>query len=732
MCFHYTESTKGSETVERKAKHVLTREMIALAESLKTTDLYPQPVGVEYDKADYMLSDVGMNAKRMREYILAQTIDLTRSIHFCGRFQFDGSIVGDVFTRIGHPRFAEIKSQYYLKPAENLVCFEWQHSTANFAKVIDCGLRQHIYEIDRSLIRLAGNKDAVDLLKAMRYTCETLILWAHKCADACETEASVSDEPRKAELLQMADSLRWVPQNPARSFREAVQVLVMLFTCLPDSLGTLDRYLYRLYAQDIEKGVLTRDLAKEYVAELFITVNGFTSMHSGNADKGGESHFAIGGMLPDGNDGYNELSDLIVDTMMELPIVRPQVSVRIMKKTPYAVVRKALGCALTDKYMRFALIADEPRLKGMTEVGHIPLQDALNYTMVGCNEPALRGGIWFGGCTSNGVRCLTNMLYERTDEVCACETFDEVFALYEEEFEKDICKIIEYMNGFNTGRAKDRNVVSSIFIDGCTETGISVSEGGGRLACSGTNLMGFTSVIDSLSILKQLVFVEKRISMRDFIEIMRRNWEGDDGEELRAYILKKGRFFGNSDDLSDEVGRRVADAIWRHTKDKLDMFGNHLLIGTQQGYNPHNVWFGNGTPATPDGRRSGDAFMTGTGQTAGKDRNGFTALLKSVQQLDEHCVLTGPYVCNVYLDEALITKEDNLEKTAQIVYDYFMNGGLHMQINYVSKEELLKAKENPGDYPTLRVRVSGFSGHFVNLCESLQDDIIRRTLISGK
>ena len=61
-----------------------------------------------------------------------------------------------------------------------------------------------------------------------------------------------------------------------------------------------------------------------------------------------------------------------------------------------------------------------------------------------------------------------------------------------------------------------------------------------------------------------------------------------------------------------------------------------------------------------------------------------------------------------------------------------MNGGLHMQINYVTKEELLKAKENPGEYPNLRVRVSGFSGNFVNLCESLQDDIIRRTLINGK
>ncbi len=712
---------------------MLSKQVMALAETLRERDLYPDTVKVEYDDADLMLTDVALNAKRMREYLLAQPVDLENAVHFCGHFHFDGSIVGDVFTRIGHPNFAKIRDRYYPGPTENLVTFEWQHSTANFAKVIDCGLRQHVAEIDRSLCRLARDERAADLLRAMRYTCETLILWAHRCADECEQAAAqTADEGHGRELLKMAEILRHVPENPARTFREAIQVIYLLFTCLPDSLGTLDRYLLRLYRQDVEKGILTKDEAADYLAELFISVCAFTSHKSSNWDKGGESHFAVGGMQPDGSDGYQELTDLIVDTMMQLPLIRPQVSVRFTKKTPYEIVKKILGCALTDPYMRFALIGDEPRLKGMTEVGRIPLQDALNYTMVGCNEPALRGGIWFGGCTSNGVRCLTNLLYNRTDEVCACGTFEEVYALFEEEFEKDISLILQYINGFNTARAKDRNVVSSIFIDGCTETGISVSEGGGRLSCCGTNLMGFTCLIDSLTLIRQLVFLEKRVGMRKLIETMHADWEGDEGEELRQYILKKGRFFGNSDELSDEMGRRVCETIWLRTKDKTDMFGNHLLIGTQQGYRPHNVWFGAGTPATPDGRKNGDAFMTGTGQTAGKDRNGFTALLNSVRQLDEHCAVTGPYVCNVYLDESLIKDPDHLEKTARIVYDYFMHGGLHMQINYVSKDDLLRAKQNPGDYPTLRVRVSGFSGHFVNLPESLQDDIIRRTSISGQ
>ena len=58
---------------------------------------------------------------------------------------------------------------------------------------------------------------------------------------------------------------------------------------------------------------------------------------------------------------------------------------------------------------------------------------------------------------------------------------------------------------------------------------------------------------------------------------------------------------------------------------------------------------------------------------------------------------------------------------------YFRSGGVHFQLTYVSREELLAAKETPENYGNLRVRVSGFSDYFVKLKGSLQDDIIERT-----
>ena len=58
---------------------------------------------------------------------------------------------------------------------------------------------------------------------------------------------------------------------------------------------------------------------------------------------------------------------------------------------------------------------------------------------------------------------------------------------------------------------------------------------------------------------------------------------------------------------------------------------------------------------------------------------------------------------------------------------YFKNGGIHFQLTYVSKEDLIKAKETPDNYSNLRVRVSGFSDYFVKLGDVIQDEIIERT-----
>ena len=155
--------------------------------------------------------------------------------------------------------------------------------------------------------------------------------------------------------------------------------------------------------------------------------------------------------------------------------------------------------------------------------------------------------------------------------------------------------------------------------------------------------------------------------------------------------------------------------------------GEHILFGTLAGYNAHYAWFGKETKATPDARFDGEEFMVGVGQSRGKDREGIGALLSSVAKMQPSGILCGPYLLNLMVDEMLIRKDEYFEKRVDQIETYFKMGGMHIQLNYVSAEELLEAKKMPEKYNSMKVRVSGYSGIFVTLGEDIQNDIINRT-----
>ena len=75
----------------------------------------------------------------------------------------------------------------------------------------------------------------------------------------------------------------------------------------------------------------------------------------------------------------------------------------------------------------------------------------------------------------------------------------------------------------------------------------------------------------------------------------------------------------------------------------------------------------------------------------------------------------------------MIKNDDNFEKFVYLFETCFKNDATHFRLTYVSKEDLINAKETPENYGNLRVRVSGFSDYFVRLNDALQDDIIERT-----
>ena len=688
-------------------------------------EMYVYPVKTEYNRCDLFLQPIKMSAKRVCEYIRNQEPLIVAESCFTGLITFDGSVEGDIFGRPGHKNFKIACDNFYNQPVDNLLTFEWQHSTGDFGKLINSGIVGIKARIRKSIENHKDNAEAIQFLETQSDICDALVDWADKCSEkALSFSKTISNKKYKKNLEKLSRSLKIVPKNPASNFYEAILSLYVCYGFIPDSIGLIDRYLYPYYKKDIENRILTKEEATEYLQELFLMLQARTHISSDRFYRGGESHFCVGGYLENGEDGFNELSKLIVESLMELPTWIPQISLRWTPKTPHAVLHYMMDCERKDPNKRIAFVNDEPRINGLMKYTGFSYKKAVNYTMIGCNEIALPGGIVFGFDPMNIVRCIQNTFFGRSDDIITVQTFDAFYNIFQEELFNDLRKADKIGRGFQTIRSRDCNLVSNMFIDGCTENAKSVTQGGTDTYIAVGLLIGISNVIDSLSVTKQLVFDEKQITMKQLIDALKNNWTGF--ENLREYILKNGMFFGNDDDCSNDIAHRFFKSLDKWN-DGNNYLRKKLLFGNLVGYNQHHKFFGDHTKATPDGRFDGDMISFGIGQSEGKDRNGLTALLSSVAKCDPYSILTGPSVTNILLDEQLVKNDENFEKLVCLFEAYFKMGGTHFQLTYVSKKDLINAKSSPDKYRNLRVRVSGFSDYFVFLNEGLQDEIIQRT-----
>ena len=703
----------------------MTERIKRLTELTLSGKMFAEPTKTEYDEKDLLLSREEMESKRICEYILNQEPVLTEYSAMTGFFNFDGSCVGDAFRRFGHKGTAEANKFFYRAIIDNLSAMEWQHATADYTKVLAKGLRGIIESIHTSL-SVHTEASQIAFLLALERVANALIGWAHKCSDrALDLSKTVENKEYRKNLERLSAALLRVPENAPQTFYEAVLSIYICFSADPDSVGTLDRYLYPFYKRDMESGTLTKDEAKEYLQELFLMLQAATRLENTNFTRGGESHFCIGGYLPNGEDGFTELSRLIAESLIDLPTYIPQITLRHTKKTPREAFRFMMDCERRDPHKRIAFQNDEKRIKCYTEICHIPYEKAVGYTTVGCNEPAFLGAITGGSSKVNFLRSTEKLFHEKADTIRGAKSYDEFFDVFKKELFSELYRAYEYDNFYNKLRAQDINYISSLLFNDCIENAKSLTQGGGNTVIASPMCLGIPNVIDSLCVVKQFVFDEKAFTISELISALHANWQGY--EDMRTLILKKGKFFGNDDDTSNYVAQGLYRALYEFLKDKTNLFGYHFLIGDLTGYHPHYKYFGEQTKATPDGRFRGDPMKFGLGQSEGRDREGLSALLNSIAKIDPSGIGCGATVTNITIDEQLIKNDENFEKTVDLFRTYFENGGVHFQLTYVSKEDLLKARCTPENYRNLRVRVSGFSDYFVKLNEDLQNDIIART-----
>lgn len=619
-----------------------------------------------------------------------------------GRFRLHNCLYpGDLYVRDGHIHYNEYWTKLCRRRPRPLFYWGWTHIVLDFSYILQNGLDGYIAEIDA-----LPKKNRMH--RAMKDTLFALEEMYARFARSCKNE-------------ELAAILKKVPAKPAETFYEAVQSVWSVFQLVPDSLGRIDQYLFPYYKRGLSDGSLTRERASEFLEELFVKVYE-SQMNNTGLPISGHNHLVVGGYLEDGTDGFNELSMLILECIAELPTFRPQVSFRYTKFTS----KETMECVteLNARCQWIVFVNDEPRIPGMIDIG-IERQDAINYTVVGCNEWCLPCGAKMDLAHVNLLHSLEKVLYE-DERFLRCKTFSDVFSLWKESLRADMMAIADEYEKYATAVAKDINVLNSALCLPCIRKGRSFTDRGVKYYGLTMSFNSISNLADSFSVLRQFVFEEKFLSLQKMKEMLQSNYRGFESE--RNHILACGRFFGNDDDYVDEIAERIVDTIYEIAAALEKRSFNVLAVGSFVGATHPNIVLGHLTRATPDGRKDGEAFTMGVAQSGGKDKNGLTALLNSISKLN-YRKFCGCIVSNIKLDKTMASTEEKRKKLAALYYTFLQRGGMQLQINYLSQQELIEAQKNPEEYKNLVVRVTGYSGYFTRFDRELQNDIIQRTVI---
>jgi pyruvate-formate lyase len=231
---------------------------------------------------------------------------------------------------------------------------------------------------------------------------------------------------------------------------------------------------------------------------------------------------------------------------------------------------------------------------------------------------------------------------------------------------------------------------------------------------------GVNNVADSLAAIKKFVFEGKKLTMAELLEALKSDFEGK--EELRQMLLGAPKF-GNDDDYVDTIAQELHFRITEETQQYSTYYGYPFDV---DGTNAAMGYFlGFDVAATPDGRKAREPLHDGSvSPVQGRDMKGPSAVLNSVGKVDP--LLSCNHLFNQRFAPQFLEGE-NREIFASYLKTWSDLGIHHIQFNVIDPDTLRDAQKHPEKHTDLIVRVAGYAAYFVDLTESLQDDIIART-----
>lgn len=628
------------------------------------------------------------------------------------------------------------------------------HHTLDCAGILRAGLKGIIEDLRQRILHAnlaqPGEYEKREFWRALLIVAQAVVAFAGRFSQlAREMAAAEKDSGRVQELERIAEICSWVPNNPPRTFYEALQAIwfIALLAHLTQNgtgitIGRLDQLLWPYLKRDLAAGRSNYEEAQELLDCFWIKteeINKWRSTTSVGEYAGYLTDIAIilGGQNSAGEDATNPVTYMCLQAEEHVHLRSPQLGLRIHAGTPNKLLLRALEVVrLGGGKPQF--LNDVSYIQVLQSQG-VPLKAARDYAPIGCSEPGLVGARIFLRSPrvslpkvveltlNNGIDPATgNQLGPATGHVGEFTRFDDFMEAFKKQLRYFIGLAVEANNSVAEPLLKSElpQLFLSLVTPGCIEKGRDITAGGALYNWGRSTLWGFATAVNSLAALKKVVFEDEAVAFPQVVESLRANFAGDEGERIRQLLLKAPKY-GNDDDYADSLGKEIldvaSDEYSRYTTPRGGCFVPSVMTLTA------NVANGKKVGATPDGRFAGTPFSDGISPAQGTEVLGPTASFKSVAKMD-HARLGGGVILNQKINPDLLKDPANLRKLAALIRTYFLDlGGQHVQLNVVSGEILRKAQENPEEYRDLLVRVVGYSAYFVELSKEVQNDIIART-----
>ena len=585
-------------------------------------------------------------------------------------------------------------------------------------------------------------------LKAMDISCDAVIILGeryHKLA--LEMAEKETDETRKEELFQIAANLEVVPAHKPETYWQAIQLYWFTHLAVTTELnpwdafspGRLDQHLNPYYEKDVEEGILDDEKALELLECLWVKFYnqpapvkvGITLKES--ATYTDFANINTGGVTPDGRNGVNNVSYLILDCMDEMKLVQPNSNVTISKKTPVKFLKRA--CEVSRKgWGQPAFYNTEAQIMELINAGK-NLEDARRGGSSGCVETGAWGSeayILTGYLNIPKVFQLT--LFNGFDQYSGKQIglklgYAKDFKTYEdlwEAFKKQLAYIVNI-------KIRGNNVIEqlyaqempapclSVVTNDCISNAKDYNAGGARYNTNYIQGVGIGTVTDCLAAVKYNVFDQQNFTMEELIEAMEHDYEGYD--RIYRMVHDKTPKYGNDDDYADDIMQEVFELYRSSITGRPNMKGGKY--GVDMLPTTCHVYFGDVILATPNGRKAHKPVSEGISPEKSADTNGPTAVIKSCAKMDH--LATAGTLLNQKFTPDVVAGEEGLDHMASLIRSYFSMDGHHIQFNVIDRQTLIEAQKNPDEYKDLIVRVAGYSDFFRNLSKPLQDEIIERT-----